>query len=51
MNQSKIDSILEALTNIAIGSGIAFASQLLWFPVIGKEFTIIDNLMTTGFLL
>ena len=49
MEQSRIDSILEALTNIAIGSVIAFLSMLFWFPVIGKEFTIIDNLMTTGF--
>jgi len=49
MNQSKIDSALEALTNILIGASIAFLSQLFWFPMIGKEFTLTENLMTTIF--
>ena len=49
MNQSKIDSILEASTNILIGAGIALLSQIVWFPLIGKEFTLPDNLMTTAF--
>lgn len=49
MIQSRKDSILEAITNILIGSGIAFLSQIIWFPLIGKEFTIMDNVMTTAF--
>lgn len=47
--QSKIDSALEALTNIAIGAGVALTAQLVWFPIIGKSFTITENLMTTAF--
>lgn len=49
MKQSKIDSVLEALTNIMIGAGVALAAQLVWFPLIGKSFTIGENLMTTAF--
>lgn len=49
MTQSKIDSVLESLTNIMIGAGVALTSQLLWFPLIGKSFTIGENLATTAF--
>ena len=49
MMQSKVDSILEALTNIMIGASIALASQLIWFPLIGKSFTLGENLATTAF--
>ena len=49
MNQTKIDSVLEAITNILISAGIALAAQIIWFPIIGKDFTLIDNLMTTAF--
>lgn len=49
MKQSKVDSALEALTNIFIGACIALAAQLIWFPILGKEFTLIENLMTTVF--
>lgn len=49
MNQSKIDSVLEATTNISIGAGIALIAQIVWFPIIGKDFTLMDNLMTTAF--
>ena len=49
MKQTKIDSILEALTNILIGAGIALSAQLIWFPIIGKEFTLGENLLTTAF--
>ena len=49
MKQSKVDSVLEALTNIAIGAGIALIAQLIWFPLIGKQFTMTENLMTTAF--
>lgn len=47
--QSKTDSILEALTNIAIGAGIALLAQIVWFPIIGKSFTLGENLATMVF--
>ena len=49
MKQSKLDSMLESVTNIVIGSGIAFISQIIWFPLIGIEITLAENAMTTGF--
>lgn len=45
--QSKVDSALEALTNIAIGAFIALLAQLIWFPILGKSFTLGENLLTT----
>jgi hypothetical protein len=47
--QNRIDSALESLTNIAIGAGVALAAQLVWFPMIGKEFTFNENLATMAF--
>lgn len=47
--QTKMDSALEAITNILIGAGIALIAQLIWFPLIGKHFTFTENLATTGF--
>lgn len=47
--QSRKHSAIEALQNIALGMGVAFAAQLFWFPMIGKEFTLMDNIMTTVF--
>ena len=49
MKQSKVDSVLESITNIAIGSGIALLAQLIWFPIIGVEITFSENLLTTAF--
>ena len=49
MKQSKLDSALEALTNILIGAGIALIAQMVWFPIIGKDFTLTENLATTAF--
>lgn len=49
MKQSKVDSVLEALTNIAIGAGVALLAQIIWFPIIDKEFTLTENLLTTAF--
>ena len=49
MSQAKIDSVLEVMTNIAIGATIALLAQLFWFPVLGKEFTLFENLITTAF--
>lgn len=49
MSQSKTDSIIEAVTNILIGAGVALCAQLVWFPLMGKEFTMSENLWTTAF--
>lgn len=47
--QTKIDSALEAITNILIGAGIALLAQIVWFPLLGKSFTLAENLATTAF--
>lgn len=49
MGQSRADSAIEAGLNILIGAGIALCAQLVWFPLIGKEFTMAENLWTTAF--
>ena len=49
VKQTKIDSVLEAVTNILIGAGIALIAQIIWFPIIGKNFTLTENLATTVF--
>lgn len=46
--QSKLDSALEALTNIMIGAGVALGAQYLWFPVIGYHLTHSEHLLTTA---
>ena len=47
--QTKKGSAVEAMQNIAIGMMVAFAAQLIWFPAIGKEFTLFENILTTIF--
>ncbi len=47
--QSRSDSVIEAMTNIMIGAGVALIAQLVWFPLIGKEFSFLENLATTAF--
>lgn len=49
MKQSRTDSAIEAGLNILIGAGVALCAQLIWFPLIGKEFTMTENLWTTAF--
>jgi len=49
MNQSKIDSSLESITNILIGASIAFSAQLVWFPLIDVHLSISDHLSTVAF--
>ena len=43
--QSKLHSFLESVTNIAIGYGVAFISQLIVFPLVGVEASIKQNLL------
>lgn len=47
MLQSKRDSLLEAITNVLIGCSIALGGQMLWFPIIGKDFTLLEHIETT----
>ena len=43
--QTKTQSLIESITNIAIGYGVAIASQLAVFPLFNINVTIQDNLM------
>lgn len=43
--QSKLHSILESLSNVAIGYFVALASQLLIFPHFGIHISITDNIL------
>lgn len=47
--QSKLDSALEAVTNILLGAGIALCAQMFLFPLMDKEFTMGEHLLTTAF--
>lgn len=44
MQQSKKGSLLEALTNLAIGYVVGVLSQFLVFPFFGATFTFTENL-------
>ena len=45
--QSRIGSIVESIANIAIGFGVALASQILIFPLYGVHLSLYDNAMIT----
>lgn len=44
MNQSRLESLAEASINTAIGFGVALASQLVVFPLVGVEVPLQTNL-------
>jgi hypothetical protein len=44
MSQSRTYSILEAITNVAVGWLLAILTQLLVFPVYGLSVTVAQNL-------
>lgn len=44
MTQTKRHSLLESITNVAIGYGVALASQLLIFPLYGIHIALSDNI-------
>jgi hypothetical protein len=44
MSQTKQHSLLESITNVAIGYGVALASQLLIFPLYGIHIPLSDNI-------
>lgn len=43
--QSRIMSAVEAITNVAVGYGIAVMTQVLVFPFFGLVATLGDNLL------
>ena len=43
--QTKTQSLIESITNIAIGYSVAVISQLAVFPLFNIDVTIQDNLM------
>ena len=43
--QSKKHSLIESLTNVAIGYFVALASQLLIFPLMGYNVPVSDNII------
>lgn len=45
MKQSRTMSLLEAVTNVLIGYGVAVATQMLVFPLFGLHVTLQENLL------
>ena len=43
--QSKKNSLIESFTNVAIGYGIAIASQLIIFPIFNIHITLSENFL------
>lgn len=48
MNQTRLGSFIESCMNVAIGYGIALASQLLVFPWFGINIPLSSNLAIGG---
>ena len=44
MRQSRLMSLVEAVTNVAVGYGVAVVTQLLVFPMFGLVTTLGQNL-------
>jgi len=44
MKQSKQMSLLESLTNVAVGYGVAVSAQILVLPMFGLDVPLSDNL-------
>lgn len=45
MSQSKRMSFVESLSNVAVGYGVAVASQIVVFPIFGIHIPIRDNFL------
>lgn len=48
MRQSRRMSMVEAIANVAVGYGIAVATQALVFPLFGLHASLSDNLLLGG---
>lgn len=44
MKQSRLMSLAEAIANVAVGYGVAVATQILIFPIFGLHTTLAQNL-------
>ncbi len=44
MRQSKRMSMIESLTNVAVGYGVAVSAQIMVFPLFGLDVALVDNL-------
>jgi hypothetical protein len=42
--QLRRHSLIESITNVAVGYGVALASQLVIFPIFGIHVTLRDNI-------
>ena len=45
MKQTRRMSLIEALTNVAVGYGIAVVTQMAVFPLFGLHATLAQNMM------
>lgn len=45
MTQTRLQSAIESAANVAIGYGVAIASQLAIFPLFGIHLQLADNLL------
>ena len=48
MKQSRLMSLIESVANVAVGYGVAVATQILIFPVFGLHTTLGQNLKMGG---
>ena len=49
MSQTRLHSALESAANVAIGYGVAVASQVAIFPLFGIHIPLADNLVIGGY--
>ena len=48
MKQSRLMSMVEAITNVIVGYGVAVVTQILVFPIFGLQTTLGQNLAMGG---
>lgn len=48
MKQPRVMSLVEAITNVVVGYGVAVVAQILVFPVFGLQATLVQNLKMGG---
>jgi hypothetical protein len=48
MKQSRLMSLIEAITNVIVGYGVAVVTQILIFPILGLQTTLGQNLAMGG---
>ncbi len=45
MKQSRLMSLMESLTNVLVGYGVAVVTQMLVFPLFGLVVTVTENML------